>query len=513
MVPLQHIRRQLVSLALISSSTTTFFYPNAQASLIEHILVDTHGAHSSGFADAITPCSNYVSGSQILGRETAAQWLRVSFHDFVTANVTAGTGGIDASIGFETLREENSGSAMNDSLSFFRPYVSAKISTADLIALSVTMSVGNCGGPQIPVRGGRVDATQGGGTGVPAPDTDLDLTLSYFSRAGFNQVDAIGLTACGHTMGNVHHGGFPTVVGIEAVNNETNTGGGVHFDSTVDVFDTLVLTEYLAGTGNKGGPLVTSFNVSSRSDLRLYESDNNATMIKLAGQGQGFLNTCSILLQRIIETVPKGVVLSDIIKPISLKPVNTTLEFDASGNLIFTGYIRTLTSSVSAPSSIQLAIANSKPATLSSEVTKGTNVFGTTTFFPFSLPVSNPAEFHTFAVKSSVSNSIFPVQPNAFVVPSLTTATTTSTTVISFTVAVLGSSTTTPLVEIEAPVGQLGTLGPAIQKSSNVTVTQVGQKAGYQLWSGSLDLGTAATGPVQVAILGSKGQEMDIAFF
>lgn len=205
MVPLQHIRRQLVSLALISSSTTTFFYPNAQASLIEHILVDTHGAHSSGFADAITPCSNYVSGSQILGRETAAQWLRVSFHDFVTANVTAGTGGIDASIGFETLREENSGSAMNDSLSFFRPYVSAKISTADLIALSVTMSVGNCGGPQIPVRGGRVDATQGGGTGVPAPDTDLDLTLSYFSRAGFNQVDAIGLTACGHTMGNVHH--------------------------------------------------------------------------------------------------------------------------------------------------------------------------------------------------------------------------------------------------------------------------------------------------------------------
>lgn len=314
------------------------------------------------------------------------------------------------------------------------------------------------------------------------------------------------------------------------MNNETNTGGGVHFDSTVDVFDTLVLTEYLAGTGNKGGPLVTSFNVSSRSDLRLYESDNNATMIKLAGQGQGFLNTCSILLQRIIETVPKGVVLSDIIKPISLKPVNTTLEFDASGNLIFTGYIRvslgvrlfllevvltiqTLTSSVSAPSSIQLAIANSKPATLSSEVTKGTNVFGTTTFFPFSLPVSNPAEFHTFAVKSSVSNSIFPVQPNAFVVPSLTTATTTSTTVISFTVAVLGSSTTTPLVEIEAPVGQLGTLGPAIQKSSNVTVTQVGQKAGYQLWSGSLDLGTAATGPVQVAILGSKGQEMDIAFF
>jgi hypothetical protein len=64
-----------------------------------------------------------------MGRTTAAQWIRVAFHDFVTANVAAGTGGIDASIGFETLREENSGTAFNDSFSFFRPYVSPVISS------------------------------------------------------------------------------------------------------------------------------------------------------------------------------------------------------------------------------------------------------------------------------------------------------------------------------------------------------------------------------------------------
>jgi hypothetical protein len=135
-------------------------------------------------------------------------------------------------------------------------------------------------------------------------------------------------------------GGFPTVVGPEAVDPVSNTGGGIHFDSTADVFDTLVLNEYLNGTGNQGGPLVTSFNITSRSDLRLYESDNNATMIELATQGQGFLNTCSTLLQRMIETVPKGVVLSDVIKPMALKPINSTLDFDSAGNLIFTGYIR-----------------------------------------------------------------------------------------------------------------------------------------------------------------------------
>jgi len=47
------------------------------------------------------------------------------------------------------------------------------------------------------VRAGRIDATEGGPFGVPAPETDLDLTLEYFANAGFNQVDSIGLTACG----------------------------------------------------------------------------------------------------------------------------------------------------------------------------------------------------------------------------------------------------------------------------------------------------------------------------
>lgn len=194
-----------LTLGLIPTIYAAFFYPDPQTSLLEHILVDTHGAYASGFAFAITPCRYYVSGAQTLGRETAAQWLRVAFHDFVTAHVAEGTGGMDASIGFETLREEDSGSAFNDSLTFFRPFVSSKVSMADLIAISVSVSVGNCGGPQIPVRGGRIDATEAGPFGVPAPDADLETTLEYFANSGFNQVDSIGLTACGHTMGSVHH--------------------------------------------------------------------------------------------------------------------------------------------------------------------------------------------------------------------------------------------------------------------------------------------------------------------
>jgi hypothetical protein len=65
-----------------------FYYPDPQVSLLEHILVDNWGAYASNFSAAITPCTNYVTevGEPAVnsGQTTAAQWLRVAFHDFVT---------------------------------------------------------------------------------------------------------------------------------------------------------------------------------------------------------------------------------------------------------------------------------------------------------------------------------------------------------------------------------------------------------------------------------------------
>lgn len=113
-----------------------FIWPSPLVEELDHLLVDTSGYNSAGFADGVTPCSLYVQGPQTLGRQTAGQWMRIGFHDFVTANIKAGTGGMDASIGFETLREENSGSAMNDSLSFFLPFVNKYASSSYLSRLN-----------------------------------------------------------------------------------------------------------------------------------------------------------------------------------------------------------------------------------------------------------------------------------------------------------------------------------------------------------------------------------------
>jgi len=128
----------LVLVASNGGAAAMFFYPNPQVSLLEHLLVDHWGAHASNFSAAITPCDNYVTEvgepSRTSGRTTAAQWLRVAFHDFVTADTTSGgagtvTGGIDSSIGFETSRAENKGSAFNDSFTFWRPFVNEYVSS------------------------------------------------------------------------------------------------------------------------------------------------------------------------------------------------------------------------------------------------------------------------------------------------------------------------------------------------------------------------------------------------
>lgn len=125
------VRACSIALVLLGSpSQASLNYPTPLLSRLERLLVDTDGAFRTGFKDAITPCSNYVNGAQTLDRQTSAQWVRVAYHDFVTAQVVSGTGGIDASIGFETAREENKGVAFNDSFSFFAPFSDAQTSSA-----------------------------------------------------------------------------------------------------------------------------------------------------------------------------------------------------------------------------------------------------------------------------------------------------------------------------------------------------------------------------------------------
>lgn len=73
--------------------------------------------------------SRSVRSRMLLTRRKTKSHPIMIVDDSAPANVSAGTGGLDASIGFETLRAENSGSAMNDTMGFFANYTSAYVSS------------------------------------------------------------------------------------------------------------------------------------------------------------------------------------------------------------------------------------------------------------------------------------------------------------------------------------------------------------------------------------------------
>lgn len=318
-------------LGLAGSARADPTWPNA-IDEIEEIMTQLQSFRARKFADTVSPCSNEASGP---GRQNAAEWLRVGFHDMSTANTFFGIGGLDGSLQYELNDGDNTGPGHKTTLEFMAPYLSPRSSLADLIALGVYTSVRSCGGPSVPIRVGRIDATQSGPVGVPQPQNSVFTFQQQFSRMGFNTVEMIQVTACGHTLGGVHNTEFPTLV---------PSGAGVDsegsLDSTDAVFDNKVVTEYLSG--NTTNPLVVgpSVKLGMNSDFKVFNADGNQTMEALA-DADNFTSVCKTVLQKMIEVVPPNVKLSDPIVPYNIKPVNMQLTLINGGSTLqLTGYIR-----------------------------------------------------------------------------------------------------------------------------------------------------------------------------
>ncbi|KAK1222472.1 hypothetical protein PQX77_014678 [Marasmius sp. AFHP31] len=241
----------------------------------------------------------------------AAQWIRIAYHDMSTHNIEDGTGGLDASIRFELDRSENVGGGMEDSLSDFSNFQTPHVSMADVIAIGTIFAYASCGGPNhtsISFQGGRVDAKSAGPPGVPEPQQDLQSHIESFRRQGFTQSEMIALVACGHTVGGVRKEDFLPIVPDKDFALFNGDGQ--------QRYTRAVVTRYLDDT--TPNPLVVSPNVTMRSDLRIFSSDGNATMQRLA-QGNNFNNECASLIERMIHKVPKDVTLTDPIVPIEYK--------------------------------------------------------------------------------------------------------------------------------------------------------------------------------------------------
>ncbi|KAI0471086.1 heme peroxidase [Xylariaceae sp. FL0804] len=308
---------------------------------LEEIMYQVDGFRSRLFDNTVSPCASEADGP---GRQAAGAWLRAAFHDMsTTANATGPRlGGLDASLQYELSRTENAaGPSFTDTFEFMNDYYTSRSSMSDLLALGVYYAVAACGGPLVPFRGGRVDATAEGPLGVPLPENSAYTFTNQFARMGFSQQEMIQAVACGHTIGGVHALESPLIVPPGTATNDV-----VNFDSTNGVFDTKVVTEYLAG--NTTNPLVVGPSVKNQrnSDFKVFTSDGNVTVKALANAAT-FQNVCVRVLQKMIEVVPDGVVLTSPIQPYSVKPVAMQLTLNSGGStMALTGYIRVRTTNM-----------------------------------------------------------------------------------------------------------------------------------------------------------------------
>jgi hypothetical protein len=123
----------------------------------------------------------------------------------------------------------------------------------------------------------------------------------------------IEVVACGHTIGGAHRPESPHLVptGPDEYSNR------VTFDTTPNNFDNVVVLQYLNDTTKN--PLVVAPDDRFNSDKRIYMSDGNVTMHQLADKST-FQTSCRSILQKMIDTVPGDVVLTDPITPTDIKP-------------------------------------------------------------------------------------------------------------------------------------------------------------------------------------------------
>ena len=333
---LQHSLITLTAIAaLLRPATSAATWPSPIDEL-EDIMLLNQGYRARGFAVPVTPCSKGAAP----GRIAAAERIRTAFHDMAPASKIFGTGGLDASIMFE-LGGDNPGPGFPTTLTTNVPFFSSRSSMADLIALGVYTSVRACGGPIVSMKGGRIDATERGNSGVPQLQNSLFTFQQQFQRMGFTSTEMIALVACGHSLGAVHTANFPLIVPAGST-----PGGYQEFDSTgVDnpAFDSWNAQEYVAGTTKDALVVGPSVVRRQNSDAVVFGSDGNVTITAMADPAT-FKNRCSSLLQRMVEVVPPSSVLTDTIVPYDVKPVAVQLSLVQGGDLIsFDGEIRVRT--------------------------------------------------------------------------------------------------------------------------------------------------------------------------
>ncbi|KAL6702425.1 hypothetical protein ACN47E_001876 [Coniothyrium glycines] len=413
-------RSLIVSFTLLAPSWQAYVWPSKQDQLDDLLYLQSGYIRNGALSDQVLTCD---FGANVPGIQKAAEWVRTAFHDAVTHDATTRIGGLDASIQYELDRPENLGAALNNTMADISSSVNIHSSAADVLALSLVMAVARCGRMRIPLRTGRIDATEAGIKGVPEAHTDLETSRNRFSTASLNETEMITLIACGHSIGGVHSVDHPEIVpGPVSAENKLS------FDTTKAALDNNVVLEYLDNSTTN--PLIRNTNDTLNSDKRIFAADDNATMKKLA-DADYFKSQCEAVFERILDLVPGDVTLSEPMVPADIRPYITSYALKANGSIEFAGRIRVRTTPITGRDSNSLTasiVPISRKATPIAEIAakratfRGGNSFGyldeELTWFEFNqtLPAGVALEAFNIRVNNITYDNAgtggFPVNPD-----------------------------------------------------------------------------------------------------
>jgi hypothetical protein len=196
---------------------SAYTWPDAKLDHMEALYFQQGGHGAWDVGARVRECQAW--GPHVGPRDSwAISWIRTVFHDVSTADVDVGTGGLDGSIAYELDRPENVGSDFLTAIKQLVLFISARSSFADVLALGAVLAVASCTNspdrPRVwlPLRVGRIDATEAGPRGTPQPHETLDTHKARFAKMGFTPTEMISLVACGHSLGSVSGADFPDIV-------------------------------------------------------------------------------------------------------------------------------------------------------------------------------------------------------------------------------------------------------------------------------------------------------------
>jgi catalase (peroxidase I) len=129
---------------------------------------------------------------------------------------------------------------LNNTLADISSLVNVLTSAADLLALTLAISVARCGDIRVALRLGRKDATEASIEGVPEAHTDLDTTQKRFATISSDESEIVTLIACSHSIGGVHSVDYTDIVS-SPITAENKAG----FDTTLGEIDNNVVLKYL----------------------------------------------------------------------------------------------------------------------------------------------------------------------------------------------------------------------------------------------------------------------------